>query len=86
MSDLDTLREQVQQIDKDIVKLLSDRQLLSKKIGQVKKETGQAIVDPEREQALENYYDTLSHSYSLDPTFLKQLFKLIILESREQQK
>ena len=50
--DLAALREQIDQIDDQLLALLDQRMELAKQVAQAKQETGKAIFDPEREKQL----------------------------------
>ncbi len=54
---LDELREEISQLDRQIVRLLDSRAKLAKEIGNVKRELGRPIVDPAREKEV---YDKIS--------------------------
>ena len=47
--ELDRLREEIDCIDKDLVKLIERRLAVAKSIGQYKKDRGLRILDPNRE-------------------------------------
>ncbi len=80
------LREQVNQIDTDIIEKLAIRQQLSKEIGEIKLKQGMEIINPIREKELYTIYEKLSLQYNLEPKFVKTLFKLIINYCRGVQK
>ena len=50
MADLSKLREQIDQADQDLVKALVKRYDLVMEVGRVKREKGQAVFDPKREE------------------------------------
>ncbi len=54
MDELKALREKIDQIDEQILKLLNERAKLAKKVGEVKKELGHEIHVPEREREILN--------------------------------
>ena len=85
MSDLETLRKNIDTIDEDIIKLLAARQGIVQAIGQLKMEMGVSVVDLGREQALAEFHQSLSVRYALSPEFIKRVFDMIILESRQLQ-
>ena len=50
MADLSKLREQIDQADQDLVKALVKRYDLVMEVGRLKREKGQAVFDPKREE------------------------------------
>jgi len=74
------LRKEIDRIDKDIVILLIERMGISKEIGNRKEK----ITDKSREmQVILNALNTSEEK--LDPSFLRELFELIIAESKRVQ-
>ena len=54
MEKLEQYRQQIEEIDKQIIDLLTHRMDLSKAIGELKKEIGIPVYDPQREEELKN--------------------------------
>lgn len=50
MADLSKLRDQIDQADQDLVKALVKRYDLVMEVGRLKREKGQAVFDPKREE------------------------------------
>lgn len=74
------LREEIDQIDKEIVDLLIKRMSISKDIGSKKEE----IKDKSREMKV--ILNVLNNSgEKMDPVFLREIYELIIAESRRIQ-
>lgn len=86
MITIEQLRKQIEETDAVIIEKLAKRQELSMQIGQLKSNHGRDIIDPIRENVLFKFYESMSEKYHLQQTFVKQLFKLIIANSREMQK
>ncbi|WP_202613991.1 chorismate mutase [Silvanigrella paludirubra] len=82
---LNTLRKEIEDIDKLIIECLAKRENISTKIGEIKREMGIQIYDSEREKNLNSYYHELSLKFNLDPEFILKIFKLIIKKSRNVQ-
>lgn len=80
------LRDKIDKIDTDIIKKLSQRKILSLKIGKIKSKFEKKVIDNKREEKLILRYEKLCSEYKLQPTFIKKLFKIIIANSRELQK
>ncbi|PKE48328.1 bifunctional 3-deoxy-7-phosphoheptulonate synthase/chorismate mutase [Macrococcoides caseolyticum] len=85
MSDLNTLREKIETLNIEILKLLSERGQIAKQIGQEKRKQGTAIYDPEREKEMINKLLDLNDG-PFDDNVIKQLFKEIFKASTELQK
>lgn len=74
------LRKEIDQIDEEVVKLLIKRMDVSKAIGKSK----ERITDKSREMTvIINALNTSEEK--LDPTFLRELYELIIAESKRIQ-
>ncbi len=74
------LREEIDLIDKEIVRLLIKRMDISRLIGESKEK----ITDKSREmQVILNALNTSEEK--LDPVFLRELFELVIQESKKVQ-
>lgn len=85
MNDLNTLREKIETLNIEILKLLSERGQIAKLIGQEKRKQGTAIYDPEREKEMINKLLDLNDG-PFDDNVIKQLFKEIFKASTELQK
>ena len=80
MKTIKELREEIDQIDKEIVELLIKRMSISKDIGSKKEE----IKDKSREMKV--ILNVLNNSgEKMDPVFLREIYELIIAESRRIQ-
>ncbi|RAI79242.1 3-deoxy-7-phosphoheptulonate synthase [Macrococcoides caseolyticum subsp. hominis] len=85
MNDLNALRENIETLNIEILKLLSERGQIAKQIGQEKRKQGTAIYDPEREKQMINKLLDLNDG-PFDDNVIKQLFKEIFKASTELQK
>jgi len=54
MDKLKEYRQEIEKVDEQLIKLISQRMELSKKIGEYKKENNLPIFDPSREEELKN--------------------------------
>ena len=80
--DINLLRENIDRIDQEILKLLSDRMQQAVMVRKFKEKTE----DKEREQKVLKKVANASSSYPLlDPLFTEKLYKLIIEESKHIQ-
>lgn len=85
MNELNHLRERIETINIEILKLLSERGEIAKCIGEQKRKAGSAIYDPEREKEMINKLQDLNEG-PFDDNVIKQLFKEIFKASTELQK
>jgi len=77
MNPLKNFRKDLDKIDKEIIFLLNKREKISKKVGIYKKKNKMKIQDKKREKQM---LDKISKNY------LKDIFKIIMRNSREIQK
>ena len=61
-NDLDQQRKRIDEIDRELVGLLSERARCAQRIGQAKASSGSAIFVPHREQEVFNKIASCSHS------------------------
>ncbi|QCI16060.1 chorismate mutase [Buchnera aphidicola] len=79
-------RDEINNIDENIVQLLAKRKNLVLKIAKSKIKNNQAIRDKEREKKILEKLILLGKKYYLEPEYITRLFKLIIEESVLTQK
>lgn len=85
MSDeLKLLRDQIDKVDKRIIKLLSDRFKLVRAVALYKKKNKIKTTQADREKEIINKLTDLTTSSS--PIFIKKLYSLIFKESKRIQK
>jgi chorismate mutase len=82
LSQIQTIRENIDDVNNRLVSLLLERKQLSKNIGNIKKQLGIPVYDASREK---NIYDSLKAKYPNDYEYLKPIFEAIILSSRNVQ-
>jgi chorismate mutase len=75
---LDQLRMEIDKIDTDIVKLIGTRFVLTRKIGEFKKNNAQAPIDSIREDDVLNKWSALSLKYNVDRNLSKLIIRAII--------
>lgn len=85
MNELNHLRDRIEAINIEILKLLSERGEIAKQIGEEKRKQGTAIYDPEREKEMINMLLDKNDG-PFDDNVIKQLFKEIFKASTELQK
>ena len=83
---LNSLRNQIDDIDRQIVLLIAERISLVKKISRLKKEKGLSIKDPVREHKVYLNVETTAQKNFLDKKVIKGLFAKILDYSKNLQK
>ena len=78
-------REQINQLDNELLELLSERMKIVKKIGQIKKQNGVAVLQTKRWQEILNNVIEKGKKLDLSDRFIKKIFKEIHQESIEKQ-
>ncbi len=81
---LNQLRTKLDQIDNQILTLLSERQQVVKKVAQLK-QNHQKIHQPERESELIDQKFKQAAKLNLNPMFITKIFELILTESKKLQ-
>ena len=85
MSDIDVLRNEMEDITLEMIKLLKTRTDIAKEIGQVKKTIGKGVTDESRENNLREKVISLSNEINLDETIATKFFNFLINESIKVQ-
>ncbi len=81
--DIETIREKIDTIDKEVFQLLIDRLNAVTDIGEIKKQEGLPILDQSREQLI---YDKIDSLFSeKEAMFLKNIYQSIITESKKAE-
>ncbi len=84
--DLDEIRNEISEIDHQIIEFLSQRFSLVPYINEYKKENNISIFQPEREKQMYKKYWKLAIEKNINPDIIQQLYEIIIGESRRLQK
>ncbi len=82
---LDELRDQIDQLDADIVRLLAQRVTVSKKIGAEKKRKRKPVHDPRRERVVLDRVRALAGDLKLNPDDVEEVYRQIITASKGVQ-
>lgn len=82
---MQNIRDEIDDIDNEIVQLLSKRMDLVKELGQLKQSSGTDIQDKARETEILNRLKTLAGEKGLYPDFIDHLYSCIFIESRKLQ-
>jgi len=80
------LRKKIDTIDGEIMNLLSERVLVSKKIGKIKRTHGKPIVDISRENEIYDRIMDLAEKLGISPEDSKNVYQEIIKMCRNAQK
>lgn len=84
--DLGTARTNIEKIDQKIIQLLGQRFKQSQKIGELKKESGVEVLDPEREESLKAQHRAAAEKYGVEENLTDILFGKIMETSRNNQR
>ncbi len=82
--ELENYREEIDRLDRQIVSLLSERQVISTAVGQIKKEKGLEIFDPAREEMVIRQLTSNAHGV-LSKEAVKYIYNEILSASRAVQ-
>jgi chorismate mutase len=82
--DIEHWRNEIDELDQEILRLLNMRARLAIKVGALKKIGGLSMNDPERERAVLNRLQEINTG-PLDSAAITRLFRRIIYESRRIQ-
>ncbi|ENN96414.1 chorismate mutase [Methanocaldococcus villosus KIN24-T80] len=86
MKDLKKLREKIDEIDENILKLIAERNRLAKDIAEAKKALGLEIDDPKREKHIYEKIKRLCNCYNIDEDMAIKIFKILIEHNKKLQK
>ena len=82
---LDALRRRIDELDEELVRLLSRRAECALEIGRVKKEAGMEVYQPAREQEVLAHVQTINPG-PLDDEAIRRLFERVIDEARRLER
>jgi chorismate mutase/prephenate dehydratase len=82
---LEELRSQIDTIDRDIVRLIARRVILSREIGALKNEKGMGIEDKNREKTVLESITRLAEQEGMDAAELSNIYRHIIAASKNIQ-
>ena len=79
------IRKQIDDLDEELLRIFNQRSYLAVKIGEIKKELGLPVYDPDREKAI---YEKLKkmNPGPLDDQAIVRLFERVIDESRHLER
>jgi chorismate mutase len=82
---LEKYRKQIDRIDSEILKLLSERLEISLKVGALKKDSGVKVIDLGREKKIFERLVVEGSKLGLKENYIKKVFEVIIRDSRKNQ-
>ncbi len=85
MSDIDQLRNKIDEITLQMLNLLKERTEISKQIGDLKKSSGLGVFDEAREEQLRKKVNVLCQEISLDESLGKKFLNFLLNESIKVQ-
>ncbi|MFP4187822.1 MAG: chorismate mutase [Halobacteriales archaeon] len=83
---LDELRDEIEEIDRDIVESIARRTYVAESIAQVKDERGIEIHDPDREEEVLERVAERAESLDVDPAVVREVFELLMEMSKDEQR
>ncbi|MGE5815037.1 MAG: chorismate mutase [Acidobacteriota bacterium] len=84
-SQISALRQRIDELDEDLVRLLNERASCALAIGEAKQALGLAIYQPEREREVLEHVERLNTG-PLDAAAIRRLFERIIDEARRLER
>ncbi|MFB5626817.1 MAG: aminotransferase class I/II-fold pyridoxal phosphate-dependent enzyme [Nitrosarchaeum sp.] len=85
MSDINQLRNRIDEITIEMIKMLKTRIEISKEIGEIKKNTGKGITDETREDNLRSKVITLCNELNFDESIATKFLNFLLNESIKEQ-
>ncbi|OGC41243.1 hypothetical protein A2Y85_03480 [candidate division WOR-3 bacterium RBG_13_43_14] len=85
MNKLDQMRAQVRSIDREIIKLIAERNKTTRLIGEHKKKSGIPLRNWEVEKQVIDNAQTIAKNYNLSTTMIRSVMQQLIADSRVQQ-
>lgn len=83
---IETIRQEISRIDREIISLIAQRQVLAGKLGLLKHRDGTPIRNDERRATVLQDAFNLAVEYQINPVYIGQIFELLIEMSEERQR
>ncbi len=83
---LDELREEIEDIDREIVDLIARRTYVADTIAEVKAERGMPTTDESQEEAVMERAGRNAEAFDVDPNLVKAIFRLLIELNKVEQR
>ena len=84
--DLDELREEIGNIDREIVEKIAQRTYVAESIAAVKRERGLPTTDESQEQAVMERAGVNAEQFDVDANLVKAIFRLLIELNKVEQR
>lgn len=84
--ELDELREEIQEIDRDLVELIARRTYVADSIAQVKQAEGLPTTDEKQEERVMERAGENAAQFDLEPNLVKAVFRLLIELNKVEQR
>ena len=85
MSDIDSLRNKMDEVTLEMIKLLKTRTDIAREIGEIKKNIGKGVTDEHREENLRQKVISLCHDLGLEETIATKFLNFLLNESIKVQ-
>ncbi len=85
MDDVDRIRDRIDELDQEIVRLLKNRYENARLLGRIKQKRGLDYRDPEREKIILRKMERTATSLDIDSKFIRPIFEQILALSVEAQ-
>lgn len=86
MSNLDTLRKQIDALNEEIIELFSKRLVIARNIAREKKKGNLPVLDETRETKQLELIRTMAQKHGLSPQIMGEIFDLFVEYSRMEMK
>jgi len=83
--ELEKLREEIDQLDEELIDILNRRDEVVRRIAAAKAAHKRQVLDPKREEALYRRVRQISRRKDMDGEYIRNLFQLILQHSRKIQ-
>lgn len=83
--DINDLRNEIDRLDRELLRIFNERAGLALKIGEIKKERQMAVYDPEREKRIFEAM-TAANPGPLEDSAIVRLFERVVDESRRLER
>ena len=83
---LDELREEIREVDQELVELIAQRTYVADTIAEVKAEQGLPTTDEEQEQAVMDRAGENAKRFDVDSNLVKAIFRLLIELNKVEQR
>jgi chorismate mutase-like protein len=79
--DLSSLREQIDRLDREFVRVVADRLALCEQVAEVKQHSDTPVIQPDRVRDVVTSRRQLAIDAGVDPDFAEQLFRVLLAET-----